>query len=282
MNDTAWRDFALFDDVRSERKAAPRASGLTMAIDTGYGLHASEDMLQIGGKWIDHWKLSFGTSIFGPERVVRKKIESIKAAGVLVYPGGTLFEATIVRHKCRIYMQKLTDLGFGGVEVSDGTIELPADRRKRVVECALEAGLTVVTEVGKKDPNAQPLPEELAEQALLDLDWGASWVIVEGRESGKGVGVYGSAGEVDMGAIDKIAEVVGDSADRLIWEAPIKSQQVALISRFGINVNLGNIDPQRVLALEALRSGLRFETLQPIANQLQQAGEWSPLEQEGS
>ena len=278
----AWRELALTDEVISARTTPPRATGLTMVIDTGLGLAGCEDILAMASLWIDHWKLSFGTSVFMPEAVLRSKLETIAAAGILTFPGGTLFEAAIVRHHCRVYMRRVSDLGFGAVEISDGTIDLPPKRRQRVIECALDAGLTVVTEVGKKDPANQPSAEQLADQACLDVEAGSSWVIVEGRESGTGVGVFGAAGEVNMKAVDTLAEHARDALSRLVWEAPLKDQQAALVQRFGINVNLGNIDPARVLALEALRSGLRFETLKPITDQLRESGRWDPEELEAN
>jgi len=45
-----------------------------------------------------------------------------------------------------------------------------------------------------------------------------------------------------------------------LWEAPRKEQQVALLHAFGPQVNLGNIPAQDVLALEAMRRGLRSDT----------------------
>jgi phosphosulfolactate synthase len=48
---------------------------------------------------------------------------------------------------------------------------------------------------------------------------------------------------------------------RILWEAPIGAQQRYLVLRFGSNVNLGNIAPEEILALEALRCGLRGDTL---------------------
>jgi phosphosulfolactate synthase len=41
----------------------------------------------------------------------------------------------------------------------------------------------------------------------------------------------------------------------------LKNQQQALILRFGVNVNLGNIPADEILALEALRQGVRGDTL---------------------
>ena len=49
--------------------------------------------------------------------------------------------------------------------------------------------------------------------------------------------------------------------DRLIFEAPLKEQQVWFLRRFGMECNLGNIAPAEVLSLETLRLGLRSETV---------------------
>jgi phosphosulfolactate synthase len=195
----SWWEVGLADEVRAARTLPPREIGVTMVIDTGVGLTATADVLALAGRWIDHWKLSFGTSVFMPEDLLRRKLAMLAHAGVLTYPGGTLFEASIVRQHCRIYMRRARQLGFGAVEISDGTIDLPASRRRRVIDCAHDADLVVITEVGKKDPAHQPAPEELAAQALMDLGWGASWIVVEGRESGASVGVFDATGTIDMG-----------------------------------------------------------------------------------
>jgi phosphosulfolactate synthase len=130
--------------------------------------------------------------------------------------------------------------------------------------------------VGKKDPAQQPTAVELADQALQDLDWGAVYVTVESRESGKGIGIYDEHGAVRAEAVAAICERMGVQAERLIWEAPLKNQQAYLIQQFGPNVNLGNIPPGEVLALEALRTGLRFETFYRIAEELERQGKWNP------
>jgi len=276
----AWYRLAVTSEVRRDRTAKPRRAGVTMVIDTGLGQSQCEDLLMMADRWIDHWKLSFGTSALMPKPVLAKKLDLIGSAGVLTFPGGTMFEATIVRRHCRHYMQTARGMGFSAVEISEGSIDLSPDRRRGAIECALDHDLAVITEVGKKDPGVQPSPEQLADQALQDLDWGASWVVVEGRESGTGVGMYDATGQIDMEAVERVAERVGDAIDRLVWEAPLKDQQKMLIGRFGLNVGLGNIDPVRILALEALRTGLRFETLQPIAARLAASGAWDPEQRE--
>ena len=133
-----------------------------------------------------------------------------------------------------------------------------------------------ITEVGKKDPKRQPTTEQIIEEILQDLEWGASWVIVEGRESGISIGVFDKFGTVEQDEVDKIAEALGDKMRQVIWEAPLKNQQAVLIDKFGSNVNFGNIQAEQVLAIEALRCGLRFETLQSVSHQLLRSGDWNP------
>src|SRR5207245_1333631 len=120
---------------------------------------------------------------------------------------------------------------------------------------------------------ADIMRRKLAQQARQDLEWGAQWVTVESRESGKGIGIYDDRGAVREEAVAAICEHMGQQVDRLIWEAPLKNQQTFLIQQFGPDVNLGNIPTGEVLALEALRAGLRFETFYRIAEELERTGQ---------
>ena len=86
----SWGELALIEEVSALRTAAPRDSGVTMVIDIGLGMSAVADILETSGRWIDHWKLSFGTSVFVPEDVLKRKIEMINAAGITTFPGGTV------------------------------------------------------------------------------------------------------------------------------------------------------------------------------------------------
>ena len=100
----------------------------------------------------------------------------------------------------------------------------------------------------------------LHEEIAADLKAGSFKVIVEAREAGKGVGIYDKDGKPKDDEVEGIIKGV-DDITKLEWEAPIKNQQQYLILRFGTNVSLGNIPPEDILALEALRQGLRGDTL---------------------
>ncbi len=278
MPEFAWD--AIVESPIRDRAQKPRATGVTMVIDTGVGLGLLRDTLEIAGHCIDHWKLSFGTSVFLTKAVLQQKLALLAEHQVLTYPGGTLLEVALVERHCRDYMKHAKTLGFSAVEISDGTIPMPSFRRRNIIHCALDAGLIPITEVGKKDPRQQPSAEQIAEQALEDLEQGARWVVVEGRESGRSVGIYDAYGQVIDDAVTTISRVMGAAAERLVWEAPLKEQQTYLIRKFGTNVGLGNIHPSEILALESLRCGLRFDTLHAVTGELVRSGAWDPHEVE--
>jgi phosphosulfolactate synthase len=210
--------------------------------------------------YIDYLKFSFGTSAFYDEDVARDKIQIATSAGVDVYPGGTFLEVAVWQGRYAQYLARAKDLGFSAVEVSDGTMEMSLEVRRDCIMHAIDAGFRVITEVGKKSPDEKLALQEMHQMIEHDIKLGASLVIIEAREGGKGVGVFDKTGAVNEAEVDEIVAGVKD-LEKLMWEAPIKSQQQYMILRFGNNVNLGNIPTTDVLALEALRQGLRGDTL---------------------
>ncbi len=262
----AWE--LVFGDL-NRKKQKPRPTGITMVLDKCQGVQAVADLLPLSGDYIDHWKFSFGTSTLLSEDVLHKKISLLKELDIVVYPGGTLAEYAIVKGVCREYMRHAQKIGFNGIEISDGTIFLSSAARRDAIIYASDLGLTVIAEVGKKDPTRQPTAEEMAEQAFTDFESGAEWVIIEARESGKGYGVFNADGTVNEDDVETIAEILGDHLDHLIWEAPLKNQQEYFIIRFGPEVCLGNIKPPDVLGLETMRIGLRFETFRKVVEELE-------------
>lgn len=254
----AWE--GIIDMPLSRRSTKPRTAGITMVIDKGMGLHRLEDLILSAGEFIDIIKLTFGTSAFYDEDYLRGKNALITAADIDVMPGGTFLEVAIWQGKFDEYLKKAKELDFSAIEVSDGTIEMSPDTRKETIRKALDRGFRVITEVGKKDPK-EALPISLVHSQIReDIQSGAFKVIMEAREAGKGVGIYDLEGKIKEDELEILSAGVEDVND-LIWEAPIKNQQQGLIIRWGPNVNLGNIPPNEILALEALRQGVRGDTL---------------------
>ena len=258
MTNKAWE--GVFRMPEPGRSMKPRTTGFTMVLDKGLGRFAVEDLMATAADYIDFLKLSFGTSAFYAERVVREKIEVATSAGVDVYPGGTFLEVTVWQNSYEAFLKRAKELGFTAIEVSDGTLEMTDETRGNCIKRALDAGLKVVTEVGKKSPDEKIAIAEMHRLIAHDIQLGAMFAIVEAREGGKGVGVFDKSGAVDESEVDQIVSGV-DDLDKLMWEAPIKNQQQYMILRFGNNVSLGNIPTTDVLAMEALRQGLRGDTL---------------------
>ena len=244
----------------SGRSSKPRTTGITMIIDKGLGLERVSDLLETAGDYIDIIKLTFGTSAFYDEDYLQRKNKLITSYEVDVMPGGTFLEVAYWQDNLSSYLKRAKKLGFTAIEVSDGTIDIPLPHRQEIIKQALDQGFKVITEVGKKDPK-QALPISLTHELInTDAESGAFKVIIEAREAGRGVGIYDSSGQIKEDEIDNIVAGV-DNPEILLWEAPLKNQQQALIMRWGVNVNLGNIPPDEILALEALRQGLRGDTL---------------------
>lgn len=256
--DKAWFDIVEFP--HPERLAKPRHRGLTMVIDKGLGLATTHDLLELASDYIDHIKLTFGTSAFYNRRLLRQKIELVKSYGVHIFPGGTFLELALLQGRLLEYLDNARDLGFTGIEVSDGTIRIDPETRRQTIQMARTYGFElVVSEVGKKDPRDHMPDVKFWDQIAADLESGSDLVIVEGRESGEGVVIFDQSGNLIEGELEALVEHLED-AGRVLWEAPKKQQQLEMILRFGPNVNLGNIQPEDVLALEALRVGLRGDT----------------------
>ncbi|MGD9346822.1 MAG: phosphosulfolactate synthase [Candidatus Aminicenantes bacterium] len=244
----------------ADRSTKPRSVGLTMVIDKGMGIHRLEDLIRSASEYIDIIKLTFGTSAFYDKDFLKEKNKTITSAGIDVMPGGTFLEIAIWQKELKKYLDRANELGFSAIEISDGTIDMDLETRKNAISAARDRGFNVITEVGKKDPkDAIPLSQvlKLIEE---DLSNGAFKVIIEAREAGKGVGIFDADGKIKQDEVEGIIAGVKDM-DALMWEAPIKNQQQALIIRCGTNVNLGNIPPDEILALEALRQGVRGDTL---------------------
>ena len=237
-----------------ERTNKPRESGYTMAMDKGLSCREVEDFLSVAGDHVDIVKLGWGTSFVTPK--LKEKLQIYASAGIPTYFGGTLFEAFIIRNQFDDYRKILDKYGMSYAEVSDGSIELDHDKKCEYVS-KLSGQVTVLSEVGSKDVEKIIPPYKWIELMQKELDAGAWKVIGEAREGGN-VGLFRSTGEVRSGLVEEILTKI--PSEKIIWEAPIKAQQVWFIKLLGTNVNLGNIAPNEVIPLETIRLGLRGDT----------------------
>lgn len=237
-----------------DRTEKPRESGYTMVMDKGLSLREAEDMIDSSGDFIDIVKLGWATSYVTSQ--LDQKIKLYQNAGIPCYLGGTLFEAFVIRDQFDDYLRVVDKYNLEHVEVSDGSITMGHDDKCDYIQ-RLSKNYTVLSEVGSKDAAKIIPPYKWIDQMRTELEAGAWKVIGEARESGN-VGLFRDSGEVRQGLVEEILTQI--PKDKILWEAPQKSQQVWFIKLCGTNVNLGNIATNEIIPLETIRLGLRGDT----------------------
>ena len=237
-----------------ERKKKPRDEGLTMVIDKGSSIQQCKDLIESSSHFFDFLKFGWTTSNF--MNILKKKIQLFKDADIDVYFGGTLFEAFAIRNQFEDYIRILKDYNLNLAEVSDGSISIPHKKKCEYIE-KLSKHVTVFSEIGSKDEKKIIPPYKWIRQMRAELNAGSTKVIGEARESGN-VGLFRSSGEVRQGLVEEILTEI--PTEKIIWEAPLKAQQVWFVKLIGPNVNLGNISGNEVISLETIRVGLRGDT----------------------
>jgi phosphosulfolactate synthase len=240
------------------RSPKPRTLGLTHVIDKGMSLVEIEGLFDTAGEYVDIVKLGWGTSYV--TRNLEKKIALYRSFETPVVCGGTLFEAVIARGKLDEYRSWLVENRFAHVEVSDGTIDLPRERKLELIS-ELAQDFVVLSEVGSKDSSVVYAPYQWVEWMREELEAGAWKVITEGREAGT-AGIYRPTGDMRTGLVDEIVHEI--ELAEVVFEAPATPAQAWFVQRYGPEVNLGNIPPEEVIPLETLRLGLRADTLKEV------------------
>ncbi len=237
-----------------QRTSKPREAGLTMVMDKGLSLREAENLIESSDHLVDLVKLGFGTSLI--TKNLQEKIKLYQNAGIVVYLGGTLFEAFLIRGQFDDYRKLLNKLGIDTAEVSDGSIELNHNTKCELIH-EMAKDFRTLSEVGSKEAGIIIHPNKWKNMMKAELEAGSWKVIAEARESGN-VGIYRPNGSAHVSLISKILEVI--PKDKILWEAPQKAQQVWFINQLGANVNLGNIAPNEMIPLETLRLGVRGDT----------------------
>lgn len=225
-----------------------------MVMDKGLSIGEVKNFLSISHPYVDIVKLGFGTAFITPQ--LREKIEIYQSYNIPVYFGGTLFEAYIIRNQFQDYINTCKEYNIQYMEVSDGSITIPHAEKCGYIEKLTKYGV-VLSEVGSKDAEHIIPPYKWIELMQAELNAGSEYVIAEAREAGN-VGIYRGTGEVREGLVQEILTRIPE--EKIIWEAPQKAQQLYFIELLGCNVNLGNIAPSEMIALEAMRVGLRGDT----------------------
>lgn len=204
-------------------------------------------------------KISMACWLIAGQDATREKLAAARDAGVHTCTGGGPYEVAVAQHRLTQFVELCAEVGFDGIECGAGFTDPDVDPAA-VVALAAAHGLDVEYELGRKDGGqieAQDV-EGLVAEGRRWLDAGAYRLIVEARESAAGVGLFDAAGTLDKRLAQRLADAFG--LERLLFEAPTKPSQFALLDHFGPTVCLGNVRLEEVLRVEIYRRGLHSDS----------------------
>jgi phosphosulfolactate synthase len=230
----------------------------TCPFDPGVAPVELESHLEQSSHLMLSLKISMACWMVADERATRRKVAAARAAGVRTNTGGGPYEVAVAQGLLPAYLELCADVGFDGIECGAGFTD-PGMPPAEVVRMAAELGLAVEYELGKKhggefDPETLP---ELLEEGRRWLEAGAHRLIVEARESAAGVGLFDVAGKLNFALAEGIVDSFG--LDGVVFEAPSKSSQFALLDHFGPSVLLANVPLNELLRVEIYRRGLHSD-----------------------
>jgi phosphosulfolactate synthase len=227
--------------------------------DPGYDPVTVEAHLDQSAHLIAMLKLSMTCWLITTHDATRRKVAAARAHAVPVVSGGGPFEIAAATGVLPAYLDLCAELGFTAVEAGEGFTDLPLSPDE-AVELARDRGLELQFEIGKKHGGSFT-PETV--RSLIDsgsrwLDSGACRIVVEARESAADVGLFRPDGTLNAGAADEFADAFG--LTRVVFEAPTKASQFALLNHFGAHVMLGNVRLEELLRVEIYRRGLHADS----------------------
>jgi len=239
------------------RGRKPRTRGITSMIDFGPdtfgwtgGEHGIRDLLSIAAGYVDYAKIYAMNALLIPEAAVKRAAALYRDAGVQPFAGGILFEYAWQRGQLDDMIAHLKKLGIPGIELSENYVELTQRERESAIAQLQNAGLQVIYEFGRKNPDEPLSLDYLGEIVRAVGEHGIDHVTLEQCE------------------LDLLAADTPDALQALAREPWFESivieadpyrfpeQHVKLLQDFGNNVNLANIAPGQILRLEGFRQGI--------------------------
>ncbi len=258
MNGTGSRRMELEDKAFAFIRVAPRPSkprdvGLTIVADRGYGMNRIADLIETAGDHVDWVKFAIGAWRVLDEALLRRKIDTLHAAGIKVFMAGDCSEAAYLQGVSDRFYKTVRDLGADGVEVSSAQVLMPTRDKLRLIESAGAAGLSVVAEAGRKGSDPRPSLHGGIIKEIATLREAGPWRVLVQAE--------GITEGVDEPRLDLVREVVAAyGVESLIFQAKDTPTQEFYVRSFGNGVSL-DIEDDQAVGLELLRRGIRKSAL---------------------
>ena len=231
---------------------------LISPFDPGYDPVTLESHLAQSAHLIAILKVSMACWMVAKEGATRQKVTAAVKHRVPTVTGGGPFEIAVAQDCLPAYLDLCADIGFSRIECGEGFTEMQLPPRE-VITMAEKRGLEVQFELGKKHGGAfnSDTTKQLIDQGRRWLDAGARELVVEARESAKGVGLFDDSGNFSGELADRFAREFG--LDMVTFEAPNKPSQFALLDHFGPRVRLCNVRLEELLRVEIYRRGLHSD-----------------------
>src|ERR1017187_4967285 len=194
------------------RPAKPRTKGCTWVSLFGEGPRQVEALLETTADYIDRAKMAYGSSLLAKPEVLQAITCQLKDAGIGAYPGGTILEMAIRAGQRDQFFDWVLKMGFTGVEVCDGVIEMSTELRADCIGYAVKAGLTVTTvvqEVIRKPVVEVVTLRERIDRAKRDLGAGASQCHVVFQAMARGETPADIVGPIKREQVRLLVEAVG-------------------------------------------------------------------------
>jgi phosphosulfolactate synthase len=242
----------LLGDLVKDRvdSKKPRAEGLTYIIDKFQGV--DKESFELVSPFVDMVKIYGALPLLVSETTLKKRIKFYHDFDVYVSTGSTIAEVAILENSLYPLAKKIAEIGFDAVELGENNIDLDIKDKKKIVDIIMSHGLQFQWKVGKKDPRHQLSIEETLNKIDQAMNLGSKKVVLEANE-GSSVGIYDEKGVIKWNFIGALTAKYPPNS--FIFEAPIESQQSALIAEFGQRVNLAEVRSDAITSVESQRRG---------------------------
>ena len=240
------------------RIGVPDLPPKTSPFDPGYDPVTLEGHLEQSAHLISILKISMACWLVADEAATRRKLAAARRCGVPTVTGGGPFEIAVAQGELPAYLDLCADLGMSRVECGAGFTDMTLPPGQ-VVSMIHGRGMQAQFELGKKHGGAftGSVVADLIDQGRAWLDAGAVQLVIEARESARGVGVFDEDGRFQPALADAFATAFG--LDIAMFEAPNKASQFALLDHFGRAVHLCNVRLEELLRVEIYRRGIHSD-----------------------
>ncbi len=234
-------------------------SGINSVLDKGMPLDIYKSYLLSFGSYIQLIKLGWTTWALFSDLELQKKINLAKKMRIPVCLGGTLFEIAYTNGLWDEFIDFIVSNELDSLELASGFC-VNFDAIPDLIKCAKNHKLSVIVEIGFKDEkkDAALSVKERMYQIRTAFMTGADYVVLEAREQGYGYSVYKSEESKNEDLISAIQSEF--PLENIIFEAPLRSNQIYLVNRLGSDVNMGNIMFDEIPRVETIRRRLHAST----------------------